>query len=164
MFKESLPAWLSSEPGQVDVLRAESNNIMFNLATEEYMFDHLPLVNPLLFLWRNTKTIIIGKHQNPWKECRVQLLEDDQVTLARRKSGGGCVYQDLGNSVFSFINPIEFEQQDFKTMNNDILLGALKNGFGINAQASGRNDLVTQHEGVEKKISGSAYKLKLGNQ
>ena len=62
MFKESLPAWLSSEPGQVDVLRAESNNIMFNLATEEYMFDHLPLVNPLLFLWRNTKTIIIGKH------------------------------------------------------------------------------------------------------
>lgn len=48
-------------------------------------------------------------------------------------------------------------------MNNDILLNALKNGFGIEAMASGRNDLVTHHEGVDKKISGSAYKLKLGN-
>jgi len=39
----------------------------------------------------------------------------------------------MGNSVFSFINPIEFETQDFKTMNNDILLGALKDGFSIEA-------------------------------
>ena len=79
---------------------------MFNLATEEYIFEKLDLKNPVLFLWRNTSTIIMGKHQNPWKECRVQLLEQDGVTLARRKSGGGCVYQDLGNSVFSFLNPI----------------------------------------------------------
>jgi lipoate-protein ligase A len=85
------------------------------------------------------------------------------VTLARRKSGGGCVYQDLGNSVFSFLNPISgFDKVDFKTMNNDLLLGSLKK-FGLEAKASGRNDLVIEHEGVEKKISGSAYKLKLGN-
>ena len=107
MFTESLPSWISSTPGQVDILRGESNNIMFNLATEEYIFEHLPIINPILFLWRNSKTIIIGKHQNPWKECHVQLLEDDGVILARRKSGGGCVYQDFGNSVFSFINPID---------------------------------------------------------
>jgi len=133
---------------------------MFNLATEEYMFEHMKIVNPVLFLWRNTPTIIMGKHQNPWKECKVQLLEQDGVTLARRKSGGGCVYQDLGNSVFSFINPVaEFDKVDFKTMNNDMLLASLKNGFGIDAHASGRNDL---HVG-ERKISGSAYKLKLGN-
>jgi lipoate-protein ligase A len=77
-----------------------------------------------LFLYRNTPTIIIGKHQNPWKECHVQKLEEDKVVLARRKSGGGCVYQDLGNTVFSFINPIDFSQ-DFKTMNNDILIDSL---------------------------------------
>lgn len=91
------------------------------------------------------------------------MLEEDGVTLARRKSGGGCVYQDMGNSVFSFINPIDTSTTDFKTMNNDILLNALKDGFGIEAQASGRNDLTTHHEGFDKKISGSAYKLKLGN-
>jgi len=107
----------------------------------------------------------MGKHQNPWKECRVQLLEENNVILARRKSGGGCVYQDLGNSVFSFLNPIQqFEKVDFKTMNNDILLSALKDGFGVRAEASGRNDLVVpQDDGVDRKISGSAYKLKLGN-
>jgi lipoate-protein ligase A len=74
------------------------------------------------------------------------LLEDDGVLLARRKSGGGCVYQDKGNSVFGFINPInKIESEDFKTMNNDILLSALKDGFGIDAKASGRNDLVVSH-------------------
>jgi len=90
--KPSLPSFLSSTPGHVDILHAESNDILFNLATEEFMYEHLNLVNPVLFIWRNTKTIIIGKHQNPWKECRVQLLAKDGVVLARRKSGGGCVY------------------------------------------------------------------------
>ena len=60
--EKTMPYFLSSAPGQIDILRSESNNIMFNLATEEYMFEHLPLRNPILFLWRNTPTIIIGKH------------------------------------------------------------------------------------------------------
>ena len=56
----------------------------------------------------------------------MQLLEADGVVLARRKSGGGCVYQDLGNSVFSFMNPIaDFAQLDYKTMNNEVLVNAL---------------------------------------
>lgn len=166
MFTEPLPAFLSSEPGHVDILHAKSGNVMFNLATEEYIFEHLPLVNPVLILFSPPPpTIVIGRHQNPWKECRVQLLEDDGVTLVRRKSGGGCVYQDPGNTCFSFINPIDpTAVQDFKTMNNDVLLNALKDGFGIGAQASGRNDLTTHHEGFDKKISGSAYKLKLDAQ
>lgn len=88
---------------------SQSNDILMNLAIEEYLFEHCEIKVPLLFLWRNSPTVIIGKHQNPWKECHVQKLEEDNVTLARRKSGGGCVYQDLGNSVFSFINP----QEDF---------------------------------------------------
>ena len=88
----------------------------------------------------------------------MQKLEEAGVVLARRKSGGGCVYQDLGNSVFSFINPIDnFAKEDFKTLNNEVLLGALKD-LGVEGEASGRNDL--QVDG--KKVSGSAYKLKLG--
>jgi lipoate-protein ligase A len=91
-------------------------------------------------------------------------LEDDGVVLARRQTGGGCVYHDLGNSVFSFINPIEaFESVDYKTLNNDVLIAALEAGFQIKAEASGRNDLVIKREGdQDRKISGSAYKLKLG--
>jgi len=56
---------------QVDILRAESNDILFNLATEEFMFEQLIVNNPTLFLWRNKPTIIMGKNQNPWKECHV---------------------------------------------------------------------------------------------
>lgn len=82
--------------GAVDILQAESEDILFNLATEEYIFERVDVRNPLLFLWRNRPCIIMGKHQNPWKECRVQLLEADGVTLARRPTGGGCVYRDLG--------------------------------------------------------------------
>jgi len=52
---------------------------------------------------------------------------------------------------------------DFKTFNNEILINALKSGFGIEAEASGRSDLVIQHEGVNKKISGSAYKMNPGD-
>ena len=70
--QESLPEFLSGERGKaIDILHAESQDILFNLATEEYMYEHTNIVNPVLFLWRNKPTIIIGKHQNPWKECRV---------------------------------------------------------------------------------------------
>jgi len=140
------------------VLYAESTDILFNLATEEYLYEHLPLANPVLFLWRNDRTIIIGKHQNPWKECHVQLLEQDGVVLARRKSGGGCVYQDLGNSVFSFMTPVsDFGREDYKTMNNEVLVQALAR-FHVRAEPSGRNDIVVDG----RKVSGSAYKLNLG--
>jgi len=54
---------LTREKGAgVDVITAESNNILFNLATEEYIFEHCEITNPVLFLWRNNPTIIMGKH------------------------------------------------------------------------------------------------------
>lgn len=46
-----------------------------------------------LFLWQNSPSVIIGKHQNPWTECHLKAMEDDNVTLARRYSGGGTVFQ-----------------------------------------------------------------------
>ena len=152
--------FLSDEDGLVEVLTAESTNSIFNLATEEFLYEHFDIKNPTLFLWRNDKTIIMGKHQNPWKECKVQLLEQDGVLLARRKSGGACVYQDLGNSVWSFFTPYPRVENgtDYKTANNEVLINALRH-FGVEAKASGRNDI----EVGDRKISGSAYKLNLGS-
>jgi lipoate---protein ligase len=66
------PSFLTQQKGKaVDVLVAESTDILFNLATEEYIFEKVEIANPLLFLWRNAPTIIIGQYQNPWKECHV---------------------------------------------------------------------------------------------
>ena len=57
------PSFLTKDKGAaIDVITAESTNILFNLATEEYIFEHCEVQNPILFLWRNSPTIIIGKH------------------------------------------------------------------------------------------------------
>lgn len=91
------------------------------------------LTCPTLFLWRNERTIVIGKHQNPWKECHLQAMERDGVTLSRRITGGGAVYHDLGNTCFSFLTPYAgLQALDYKTVNNEILLGALAD-LGVQA-------------------------------
>lgn len=57
------PSFLTEKKnGAVDILVAESNDILFNLATEEYIFENVEVSNPILFLWRNSPTIIMGKH------------------------------------------------------------------------------------------------------
>lgn len=106
-----------------------------------------------LFLWRNDKTVVIGRHQNAWKECHVKKMEEDGVFLARRQSGGGAVYQDLGNTCFTFLSP---QDGYSKENNNKIITSALLQQFGIEAVASGRNDIVIKESG--RKISGSAFK------
>lgn len=86
-------------------------------------------------------------------------MERDGIELARRRTGGGAVYHDLGNTCFSFLTPIFDDSQplDSKKVNNQIILGAL-NSIGINAEVSGRNDLTFDG----KKFSGSAYQINLG--
>ena len=146
--------------GKIRIFDIQSQNIHQNLALENYLFNHDQLKYPTLLLWRNDKTIVIGKHQNPWKECYLDRIERDGVVLARRKSGGGAVYQDLGNTCFSFLTPI-FEENvaplDTRKKNNGIILAALRT-LGIEGTVSGRNDL----EVNGKKFSGSAYELDLG--
>ncbi|KAL8454825.1 hypothetical protein Emed_000076 [Eimeria media] len=161
------------------VLMASSTDIAFNLATEAFLkdtFTGLPKqgrgapsessgggappssrgppasekrARPLLFLWRNDKTIVIGRHQNAWKECAVAQMQAEDVKLARRYSGGGAVYQDLGNTCFTIFSS-DLKREEC----SQIVIDALKSGFGIEAVQSGRNDLVTADG---RKFSGSAY-------
>lgn len=86
-------------------------------------------------------------------------MKKDGVIVSRRKSGGGAVYQDLGNTCFSFFTPYKKDEQyDYRSANNEIIIDALVK-LGIKGEVSGRNDLVVDG----KKFSGSAYRLALGN-
>ncbi len=120
-----------------------------NLALERYLLNHAQEEVCLLLLWQNDNTVVIGCNQNPWKECRTGLLQEEGVHLARRFSGGGAVYHDLGNLNFSFICPEEHYNQDKQFR---VILEACRQA-GIDATLSGRNDLQVS----DKKFSGNAF-------
>lgn len=131
------------------VIMIETVDPWWNLAVEEHLLERVQPGQCVLYLWQNQNTVVIGKNQNPWKECRVDLLEKEGGKLARRISGGGAVFHDLGNLNFSFL--VDKEKFHIPSQLEVILLAAKK--LGINAQFSGRNDLVVDG----KKFSGNAF-------
>ncbi len=136
------------------LLLSDSYDPWFNLAVEECIFRQMPATQRVLFLWRNADTVVIGRAQNPWKECNTRRMEEDHVRLARRSSGGGAVFHDLGNTCFTFMaGKPEYD----KTVSTAIVLAAL-NSLGVTAEASGRNDLVVKTDSGDRKVSGSAYR------
>ena len=123
-----------------------------NLALEEYLINNCQTDEVWLYLWRNENTVVIGRNQNPWRECDMQAIKQDGVTLVRRQSGGGAVFHDLGNLNFTFI-------ADTKLYNLQKQLGVVikaLEGFGLHAEFSGRNDILLNG----KKFSGNAFSHK----
>ena len=120
-----------------------------NLAIDEWFLDHLSPEDMILYFYTNENAVIIGKNQNPWKECDLTAMEADGVQLVRRITGGGAVYHDMGNLNFSFIvgeNRYDVEKQ------LQVILQAVRS-FGIPCDFSGRNDLLADG----RKFSGNAF-------
>lgn len=136
------------------ILISHSNNPHFNLAVEDCIFRSMSADQRVLFLWRNADTVVIGRSQNPWKECNINKMEQDSIHLARRQSGGGAVFHDLGNTNFTFMAG---KPEYNKEVSTEIVLQGLKR-LGIEGYANGRNDLVVGEGEEMRKFSGSAYK------
>ncbi|WP_115717678.1 lipoate--protein ligase [Gallaecimonas mangrovi] len=136
------------------LLLSASHDPWFNLAVEDTIFRHMDPAQKVLFLWQNAETVVIGRGQNPWKECNTRRMEQDGIKLARRQSGGGAVFHDLGNSCFTFMAGKPGYNRDVSTR---IVLDALHK-LDIPAYTSGRNDLLLDFKDGPRKISGSAYK------
>ena len=128
----------------------ESTDPWDNLALEENIAETEEEDACILFLWQNLDTVVIGRNQCAWKECRLDLMEQEHVRLARRQTGGGAVYHDLGNLNFSFI--CAEKDNDIPKQLHTVIRAC--NGLNIPAEISGRNDLLVANH----KFSGSAYR------
>jgi len=133
------------------IYEGKSANPYENLAVEEHLLSRVKNDAGILYLWQNDRTVVIGKNQNPYLECDLHSLKSDGGFLARRMSGGGAVFHDLGNLNFTFLAPNKLFDKDSQL---DIVVSALKK-LGFDAQKSGRNDATIG----EKKFSGNAYYL-----
>jgi lipoate-protein ligase A len=131
------------------VILGNQHNPYLNLAVESNLLDNFLPNTISLFLWKNRQTVVIGTNQNPYSECDIDSLLTEGGFLARRRTGGGAVYHDLGNLNFSFV--ADKNIYDVKRQMQVIQKALLD--FNLETEVSGRNDITYQG----RKFSGNAF-------
>ena len=127
----------------------EAHSLAFYLAMEEYLAANA--VEDMFFLWLTGPTVIYGRNQVLEDEVNIDYCDLNGVDIVQRKSGGGCVYSDMGNLMISYITP----RTDVKAVFEDYLSGlcrALKS-LGFAAVTSEHNDVMIG----DRKVSGNAF-------
>jgi len=128
-------------------------NAFQNLALEEALAKSNLGSSITVRLWENPPSVILGRFQNPTDEVNIGFCNSMSIKIARRFTGGGAVYHDLGNLNFTIAGPRP-KNCSVSKLHNDyagIILGALK-AFGIDGNFAPPNSI----EVSGKKISGGA--------
>ncbi len=125
-----------------------------NLAIEEHLFETLPAGAGLFMLWQNSDAVIVGKYQNTAEEIHAAYVREHDVAVVRRMSGGGAVYHDLGGLNYTLIIDEESPgagvdrsgaaDPDAVWRQCMTPLLAVLRSYGIDAQFSGRNDILVR--------------------
>lgn len=126
-----------------------------NIALETYLVENRLVDEPILLFYINAPSIIVGRHQNTVAEVNQPYLDEKQIQVVRRMSGGGAVYHDLGNLNFCFIKDNDGSIGDFASVTQPII-EALHQMGATGAELKGRNDLLIDG----KKFSGNAMYAK----
>ncbi len=127
----------------------KERSLAFYLAMEEYVAGMIE--DEAFFVWRVSPTVIIGRNQDLEAEVNLEYCRNHGVHVVRRKSGGGCVYSDMGNIMVSYISGRGAVPAVF-----DRYLSAMTAclcSLGIRAEKSGRNDILVEG----RKVSGNAF-------
>ena len=124
----------------------------WNMALDQYMLDEFPNTEPVFWLWQNAPAVIIGRNQSAYAEVNLPFLREKGIVLARRCTGGGAVYHDLGNLNYSIVGPVPLMEDAFGWM------PAALQRLGLPVTRSGRNDILLDGRkcsGYAKRLSGT---------
>ena len=128
-----------------------STDPQWNMAFDERVLTGLTSPEPVFYLWQNAPAVIIGRNQSAPAEVNLPYLEEHGIVLARRVTGGGAVYHDLGNLNYSFAGGI----REMEALQPVRLMATALRSMGIPVEVSGRNDLMVEG----RKCSGYAKRL-----
>ena len=134
---------------------SHSHNPYYNLAVEEYLFRNEE--DEVFMLWQNDRTAVVGKNQNIYTELNLEKVKAGGIKIARRITGGGAVYHDLGNLNYSYIGTAAMAGENSFLRFSEPIISALAS-LGVSVVLSGRNDLTVDG----RKISGAAEHTEAG--
>ncbi|KAL2185558.1 hypothetical protein L209DRAFT_766288 [Thermothelomyces heterothallicus CBS 203.75] len=157
----------------LQIYRSSSTDPYLNLSIEHHLLQRSHPDSTILFLYTNRPSVVIGRNQNPWLEVNLHALREGlplPISLVRRRSGGGTVFHDAGNTNYSVICPPAAFDRD---KHAEMVVRALAAGCGVRGvRVNGRHDIVIDIGGHDDsggdgaqggprtfKVSGSAYKL-----
>lgn len=124
--------------------------LSFYLAMEEYVARHVKKQD-CFFMWQVEPSVIFGRNQLIENEVNLDFCKSHGIRTYRRKSGGGCVYADMKNIMFSYITSDDNVGFTFNKYINMVVIMLRK--LGIEASANGRNDIMIGN----RKVSGNAF-------
>lgn len=140
-----------------------------NLAVEDFILDRRRTLNSKaiqLMVWRNQSSVIIGRNQNPWMECDLAYARRHGIKTARRSSGGGTVYHDLGNTNITIFAPEHKPERNLQ-----FVISAMQKSFSLQMAVSPRKDIVFEDRKVRfsrgamfLSLTASAPGLRIGLQ
>ena len=135
----------------------ENTDPRTNIALETYLVENRLTDQPLLLFYINEPSIIIGRNQNTVEEVNQRYVEEHDIHVVRRMSGGGAVYHDLGNFSYCFIQEEHGPARDFSVFTRPVIEALHQMGVA-GAKLEGRNDLLIDG----KKFSGNAMYIRNG--
>lgn len=127
-----------------------TRQLSFYLAMEEYAARNINEYD-CFFQWQVEPSVIFGRNQLIENEVNIEYCRKNGIKMYRRKSGGGCVYADMSNIMFSYITSEESVGFTFNRYINTVI--HLLRKLGVEATTSGRNDILIDG----KKVSGNAF-------
>jgi len=138
----------------------KSRDAAYYFALEEFVLQNPSISRPTVLFWQTNPCVMLGQYQLADAELDQDRADNLNVKIVRRPSGGGAIYADAGALQISLIQPEDFTddtypQQAAREQFADLLVAALRR-MGISAEKKGRNDIVLNVEGVDKKIAGMA--------